>query len=128
MGLAMTADGRDDGRINLEGVKLGMYSFMDVDTTSDPQEDVRPISPATSNEEHPPGSSDKDESEDEEAKAASGGGKRLRGDVDGMAVLNIDYDLADGEVPLPLEIPGGHSLVNTANSQLWKFKTAIVLG
>ena len=53
-GLAMTVDGNDDDLINLEGVERGTYSFMDVDTTPEPLEDVLPISPAPVDE-NPPG-------------------------------------------------------------------------
>lgn len=35
-GLMMTADGTDDDLINVKGVKPGTYSFMDVDTTQEP--------------------------------------------------------------------------------------------
>ena len=59
-GLAKTADGSDDNLINLEGVERGTYSFMDVDTTPEPLEDVLPISPAPADEENPPGSNDED--------------------------------------------------------------------
>ena len=60
----MTADGSDDNLINFEGVERGTYSFMDVDTTPEPLEDVLPISPApVEEEENPPGLSDEDESE-----------------------------------------------------------------
>ena len=73
-GLAMTADGSDDNLINLEGVEQGTYSFMDVDTTPEPLEDVLSISPALADEENPPGSSDESESESEEEGVKSGGG------------------------------------------------------
>ena len=72
-GLAMTADGSDDNLINLEGVEQGTYSFMDVDTTPEPLEDVLSISPALADEENPPGSSDESESESEEEGVKSGG-------------------------------------------------------
>ncbi|CAM9293549.1 unnamed protein product, partial [Ascophyllum nodosum] len=62
----MTADGSDDNLINLEGVERGTYSFMDVDTTPEPLEDVLPISPAPADEENSPGSRNEDESETEE--------------------------------------------------------------
>ena len=65
-GLAMTADGSDDNLINLQGVEQGTYSFMDVDASPEPLEDVLPISPAPADEENPPGSNDEDESETEE--------------------------------------------------------------
>ena len=61
----MTADGSDNSLINLEGVEQGMYSFMDVDTTPEPLEDVLSISPAPADEENPPGSRDESESESE---------------------------------------------------------------
>ena len=35
-----------------------------------------------------------------------------------MAVLDIDEELADDEVPLPLQIPGGNSLVSSAPAAL----------
>ena len=35
-----------------------------------------------------------------------------------MAILNIDDQLADDEVPLPLEIPGGYSFVSSAPTAL----------
>ncbi|CAN0135266.1 unnamed protein product, partial [Ascophyllum nodosum] len=63
--LAMTADGSDDNLINLEGVEQGTYSFMDVDTTPEPLEDVLSISLAPTDEKNPPGSSDESESENE---------------------------------------------------------------
>ena len=53
-GLALTADGSDDNLINLEGVEQGTYSFVDVDTTPEPLEDVLSISPAPADEENPP--------------------------------------------------------------------------
>ena len=68
----MTADGSDDNLINLEGVEQGRYSFMDVDTTPEPLEYMLSISPASTDEENPPGSSDESESEEEGVK--SGGG------------------------------------------------------
>ena len=61
--------------------------------------------------EHPSGSRDEDESDDEEEEAGSTG-ERLRRDVDEMSILDIDDELADYEVPLPLQIPGGYSLVS----------------
>ena len=73
-GLAMTEDGSDDNLINLEGVEQGTYSFIDVDTTPEPLEDVLSISPAPADEENPPGSSDESESESEEEGVKSGGG------------------------------------------------------
>ena len=73
-GLAMPADGSDDNLINLEGLEQGTYSFMDVDTTPEPLEDVLSISPAPADEESPPGSSDESESESEEEGVKSGGG------------------------------------------------------
>ena len=77
-GLAMTADGSDDNLINLEGVERGTYSFMDVDTTPEPLEDVLPISPAPADEENSPGSRNEDESETEEEGVRSGGENRPR--------------------------------------------------
>ena len=85
MGLAMTADGSDDNLINIEGLERGTYSFMDVDTTPEPLEDVLPISPALAEEENPPGSSDEDESETEEGGVRSGGENRPRQKVDELA-------------------------------------------
>ena len=110
-GLAMTADGSDDNVIRLEGMTQGTYSFMDVDTTPESQEGVLPISPAPADEEHPPGSSDEDERDKEEEAGREG--KRLRRDVDEMAILDVDDELADDKVPLPLQIPGGYSLVSS---------------
>ena len=99
-------------------------SFMDVDTTPEPQGDmtltrraVLPISPSPADEEHPLGSSDEDEGDDEGDEVGSEG-ERLRRDVDDMAVLDIDEELADDEVPLPLQIPGGKSLVSSAPASL----------
>ena len=100
--LAMTADGSDDNLINLQGVEQGTYSFMDVDTSPEPLEDVLPISPAPADEENPPGSSDEDESETEEEGVMTGGQQnRPRPDVDELATLDIDDDVAD-EALLPL--------------------------
>ena len=112
----MTADGSDDNLINLEGVEQGRYSFMDVDTTPEPLEYMLSISPAPTDEENPPGSSDESESEEERVK--SGGGTRLRQDVDELATMDTDDDVADDEVLLPLEVPAGYSLVSTAPAAL----------
>ena len=118
-GLAMTADGSDDNLINLQGVEQGTYSFMDVDTSPEPLEDVLPISPAPADEENPPGSSDEDESETEEEGVMSGGQQnRPRPDVDELATLDIDDDVADDEALLPLEVPAGYSLVSSAPTAL----------
>ena len=117
-GLAMTADGSDDNLINLEGVERGTYSFMDVDTTSEPLEDVLSISPAPADEENPPGSSDESESESEEEGGKSGGGTRPRQDVDELATMDTDDDVADDEALLPLEVPADYSLVSTAPAAL----------
>ena len=118
-GLAMTADGSDDNLINLQGVEQGTYSFMDVDTSPEPLEDVLPISPAPADEENPPGSSDEDESETEEEGVMSGGQQiRPRPDVDELATLDIDDDIADDEALLPLEVPAGYSLVSSAPTAL----------
>ena len=76
-----------------------------------------PISPSPADEEHPPGSSDEDESDDREEEAGSEG-ERLRMDVDETVILNIDDELVDDEVPLPLQIPGGYSLVSSASAAL----------
>ena len=94
-----------------------MYSFMDVDTIPEPQEDVFPISPSPANEEHPPGSSDEDESDDEEEEAGSKG-ERLRRGADDMTILDIDDELADDKVPLPLQIPSGYSFVSSVPAAL----------
>ena len=90
-GLAMTANGSDDDLINLQGVERGTYSFMEVDTTPEPLEDVLPISPAPADEENPPGSSD-EESESETDQV-----------VNEEAVLDMDDDIADDETLLPFE-------------------------
>ena len=104
-GLAMTADGSDDNLINLQGVERGTYSFMDVDTTPEPLEDVVPISPAPADEENPPGSSDEEESETEQ-------------EDDELALLDMDDDVADDEALLPFEVPDGYSLVSSAPAAL----------
>ena len=124
-GLAMTADGSDDNLINLEGVEQGTYSFMDVDTTPEPLEDVLSISPAPADEENPPGSSDETESEsesesesEEEGVKSGGGGTRPRQDVDELATMDTDDDIADDEVLLPLEVPARYSHVSTAPAAL----------
>ena len=108
----MTADGGDDNLVNLEGVTQGMNSLMDVDITPEP-----PISSTPADEKHPPGSSNEDESNDEEERAGSDGERLLR-DVNEMAILDIDDELADDEVLLPLQTPGGYSLVNLAPAAL----------
>ena len=41
-------------------------------------------------------------------------GERLRRDVDDMAILDIDDELADDDLPPPLQIPGRYSLVSSA--------------
>lgn len=110
-GLAMTADGTDDDLINLEGVPKGTYSFMDVSTTPEPLEDVVGSSPAPADEEYPPGSSDEDESDDDFQDADSRG-ERRREDADKIAILDIDDDLADDEVPMPYRAPDGYTLWN----------------
>ena len=117
-GLAMTVDGSDDNLINLEGVEQGMYSFMDVDTTPEPLEDVLSISPAPADEENSPGSSDESESESEEEGVKSGRGGRPRQDVDELATMDTDEDVADDEILLPLEVPAGYSLVSTTPAAL----------
>ena len=102
-GQAMTADGSDDDLINPEGIR-GDFSFMDVDSTPEPSEDVPPASSAPADEEHPPGSSDEEDYSDEE-----------RGDSgvnDEVATLDVDDHLAEGEEPLPLEFPTGYVLVS----------------
>ena len=105
-GLAMTADGSDDDLINLQGVERGTYSFMEVDTTPEPLEDVLPISPAPADEENPPGSSD-EESESETDQV-----------VNEEAVLDMDDDIADDETLLPFKVPDGYSLVSSAPAAL----------
>ena len=117
-GLAMTADGSDDNLMNFEGVEQGTYSFMDVDTTPESLEDVLSISPAPADEENPPGSSDESESEIEEEGVKSRAGGRPRQDVDELATMDTDNDVADDEVLLPLEVPAGYSLVSTAPAAL----------
>ena len=101
----MTADGSDDNLINLQGVERGTYSFMDVDTTPEPLEDVLPIPPAPADEENPPGSSDEEESETEQ-------------EDDELALLDIDDDVTDDEALLPFEVPDGYSLVSSAPAAL----------
>ena len=78
---------------------------------------MRPISLAPADNEHPPGSSDEGESDDEEEEAESEG-ERLRRDVYEMAILNIDDELADDEVLLPLQIPGRYFLVSSTPAAL----------
>ena len=94
----MTADGSDDNLMNLEGVQQGTYSFMNVDTTPEPLEDVLSISPAPTDEENPPGSSDESERESEKERVKSGGGTRPRQDVDELATMDTNDDVADDEV------------------------------
>ena len=55
-GLAITADESDGNLINLEGMQ-GEFSFMDVDSTPEPLDDVLPALPGYVNEEHHLGSS-----------------------------------------------------------------------
>ena len=55
--MGITADGSDDNLINLEGME-GVISFLDTDSMPEPSEDVLPVLPAPSDEEHQPGSSD----------------------------------------------------------------------
>ena len=86
----MTADGSDDDLINLQGVERGTYSFMEVDTTPEPLEDVLPIS----------SESETDQVANEEA------------------VLDMDDDIADDETLLPFEVPDGYSLVSSAPAAL----------
>ena len=91
---------------------------MDVDTTPEPLEDVLPISPAPADEENPQGSSDEDESKTEEEGVRSGGENKPRQEVNKLATLGIDDDVADNEVLLPLEVPAGYSLVSSALAAL----------
>lgn len=114
-GLAMTADGSDDDLINLEGVE-GVFSFMDMDVTPEPLEDVLPVSPAPADEEHPAGSSDEDD--DSDGEEGGGGGTH-----DDLATIDNDDDLDEGEEPLPLEIPAGYSL----ESQVPAALTAVLI-
>ena len=97
---------------------------MDADTTPESQEDVDmtfldvlPISPAPADVEHPPGSCGEDESDDDEEEAGSKD-ERLGRDVDERAILDIDYELAEDKPSLPLQIPGGYSLVSSAPAAL----------
>ena len=60
-------------------------------------------------------SSYEDDSDDEKEEAGSEG-ERMRRDVDGMAILDIDDELADDEISL--QIPGGYSLVSSAPAAL----------
>lgn len=96
---------------------MGAYSFMDVDTAPEPPEDVITISTAPADEGHPPGSSDQDGIDGEEQEAESQR-KRRREDADEIATLDIDDDLADGEVPLPLHIPHGYVVASSAPAAL----------
>ena len=114
----MTADSSDNNFINLEGLERSTYFFMDVDTTPEPLENVLPISPAPAEKENPPGSSDEDESETEEEGVRSGGENRPRQEVDELATLDIDDDVADDEALLPLEVPAGYSLVSSEPAAL----------
>ena len=107
-----TADGSDDNLVNLEGATQGAYSFMDVGTTPEP-----PISSTPADEELLTGSSDEDESDDEEEEAGSEG-QRLRRDVNEMAIQDIDDEIADDEVPLPTQTPGGYFLMSSAPAAL----------
>ena len=72
---------------------------------------------ASTDEEHPLGSSDEDKSDDEEEEAGNEG-ETLHRDVDEMTILNIDDQHAEDEVPLLLEIPGGYSLASSAPTTL----------
>ena len=109
--LAITADGNDDNLINLEGMDRE-FSFMDSDSTPEPLEDVLPASPAPANEEHPSGSSDEEDDSDEK------GGESNSGANDELATLDVDDKLAEGEEPLPLEIPTGYVLASSAPAAL----------
>ena len=113
----MAADDSENILTNLGGVAQGKYSFMNMDTIPELQEDALPTSPAPADEEHPLGSSDEDESDNEEEEAGSEG-ETLRRDVDEMAVLNIDDELADDEVSLRLQICDGYYLVSLAPAAL----------
>ena len=58
----------------------------------------------------------KEESDDEEKEAGSEG-ERLRSDLNEIAILDIDDELADDEVPLPLQISSGYFLVSSARNR-----------
>lgn len=103
-GLAMAADGSDDDLINPEGVE-GPFSFMHMDITPKPLEDVLPASPAPADEEHPPGSSDEDDDSDGEEGGGGSGGAN-----DDLATLYFDDDFDEAEEPLPLDIPARYTL------------------
>ena len=85
---------------------------MDSDSTPEPLEDVLPASPAPANEEHPSGSSDEEDDSDEK------GGESNSGANDELATLDVDDKLAEGEEPLPLEIPTGYVLASSAPAAL----------
>lgn len=60
-GVRITADGGDGNLvINLEGVKT-VFSFMDMDITPEPLEDVLSLLPAPADDDDPPGSSNEDD-------------------------------------------------------------------
>ena len=108
---ALAADGSEDNLINLEGVH-GEFSFMDMDTTLESLEDVRPVSSAPADEEHLPGSSDSDDDSDGK-EGRSGGGTN-----DELTALDFNHDLVKNEEPLPLEIPAGFDLVSRVSTAL----------
>ena len=83
-----------------------------IDTTPEPLEDVLPISPAPVDEENPPGLSNEKEG------VGSGGGNRPRRDVDKLAIMDIDNDVADEEVLRPLVLHGGYSLISSVPADL----------
>ena len=103
--LAITADGSDGNLINLEGMERE-FSFMDADSTPERVKDVLPASPAPADEEHPSGSSDEEDDSDEEGSEGNSGAN------DELATLDVDDNLAEGEEPLPLEIPTGYVLAS----------------
>ena len=88
------------------------FSFTNMDSTPEPLEDVLPASPAPANEEHPSGSSDEEDDSDEK------GGESNSGANDELATLDVDDKLAEGEEPLPLEIPTGYVLASSAPASL----------
>ena len=88
-----------------------------MDTTPEPQDYVLSISPAHADEAYAPDSSDMDDSDEEEEKTGSEG-ERLRNDVGGMVILDVDDELADDDVPLQRQTPGRYSLVSSAAAAL----------
>ena len=85
---------------------------MDMDTTLESLEDVRPVSSAPADEEHLPGSSDSDDDSDGE-EGGSGGGTN-----DELTALDFNHDLTKNEEPLPVEIPAEFVLVSRVSTAL----------